>query len=220
MTRFFILIIILGYSISGLAQKRVRTEHWKSRNQRFEAELETLSKNQIVFLGNSIIEGFDLETSFPGLPMVNRGIVGDHLDGLLERLENSAIGLRPAKLFVMIGINDIGARRDDDYLKWMFTVLIDSLVMELPDTEIYLHAILPTSARWKNCPPEQIFRINAFLEDLAETRELTFVDLYIRFRDKDNRLKPEYTTDGLHLNQQGYALWAEEISRYLEDSGG
>ena len=210
------LVLLLSFSLSAFSQSRVRTEHWRLRNQQFEAELDTISRGQVVFLGNSITEGFPLEDYFPGKGLINRGIKGDHLDGLLERINNSAVGLKPKKLFLMIGINDIGDRRSDDYLKWMFTVLIDSLVFELPDTQIYLHSILPTTARWKNCPPEQIQRMNAYLEDLAETRDLVFVDLYLRLLDGGDRLNPDYTMDGLHLNRDGYALWAKEIRPYLE----
>ena len=81
----------------------------------------------MVFLGNSIIEGFDLGFYFPDHQTINRGIVGDHLDGLIERLDNSAVALKPEKLFLMIGINDIGDQRSDEYLKAMFTTLIDTL---------------------------------------------------------------------------------------------
>ncbi len=116
--------------------------------------MDSLGQVDNVFLGNSITEGFDLEIYFPGYEIANRGIVGDHLDGLVERLDNSVLSLKPQKLFLMIGINDIGDRRSDEYLKEMFVTLIDTLIISLPETEIYLHSMLPTSPRWKNCPPQ------------------------------------------------------------------
>jgi lysophospholipase L1-like esterase len=208
--------MILLFSGISFSQDRPRTEHWQQRNQLFQRELDTVSTGGVVFLGNSIIEGFDLKFYFPDHQTVNRGIVGDHLDGLIERLDNSAVALKPEKLFLMIGINDIGDQRSDEYLKTMFTTLIDTLIEELPETRIYLHSILPTTSRWKNCPPDQILRLNSFLTFLAIDKGLVFVNLHPSFLDDTQYLNPELTRDGLHPNQAGYALWAEKIRSLLE----
>lgn len=178
--------------------------------------MDSLGPVELVFLGNSITEGFDLEAYFPGHAVANRGIVGDHLDGLIERLENSAVSLEPKKLFLMIGINDIGDRRNDAYLKDMFITLIDTLVISLPDTEIYLHSILPTSPRWKNCPPKQIKRMNGFLAQLSLEKGLTYVNLYPYFLGDMERIDPALARDGIHPNQAGYDIWARKVRTFLE----
>ncbi|MEA1878598.1 MAG: GDSL-type esterase/lipase family protein [Bacteroidota bacterium] len=200
----------------SFAQERPRTQHWQARNQLFETELDSISEGKLVFLGNSITEGFDLELYFPQHQTYNRGIVGDHLDGLIERLNNSAVALKPEKLFLMVGINDIGDQRSDEYLKLMFTTLVDTLISELPETQIYLHSILPTSARWKNCPPDQIKRLNSFLTLMTIEKGLVFVNLYPCFLDDTQYLNPELTRDGLHPNKAGYDIWAEKIRSFLD----
>lgn len=210
-----LLCLLLGVS-SLFSQSRERTEHWQTRNQQFNTEMDSIGHPDNVFLGNSITEGFDLETLFPGHELANRGIAGDHLDGLIQRLENSALSLEPEKLFLMIGINDIGDKRSDEYLKSMFITLIDTLVTGLPETEIYLHSILPTSPRWKNCPPDQIKRINNFLALLAKENELVFINLYPDFLGDMKYINPDLARDGLHPNQAGYQIWAEKIQDYLE----
>ena len=210
------LFCLLLLAISSFSQSRPRTDHWQLRNQQFNHEQDTLPQDPIVFLGNSIIEGFNLERAYPELNIINRGIVGDHLDGLLERLDNSAVGLRPRKIFIMIGINDIGDKRDDTYLREMFSTLVDTLTSELPKTKVYVHSILPTSARWKNCLPDQIRRINDFLEILALDAGIVFVDLHPLFLDQSGEfLNPELTSDGLHLNAQGYELWVKQIKSFV-----
>ena len=208
-----IITLLLGVS---LARERSRTDHWESRNALFNSELDTVKRGGIVFLGNSITEGFDLPRYFPGQHLINRGIVGDHLDGLIERLGNSAIELEPVKLFLMVGINDIGDKRSDEYLKTMFVTLIDTLQKELPDTEIYLHSILPTSSRWKNCPPDQIKRTNAFLAVLSLKKDLVYINLYPDFLEDLQYINPALTRDGLHPNQAGYEIWAREIRAFLK----
>ncbi len=212
-TKTLIPFILLVISLNGLA--RERTDHWHLRNDQFDSELDSIPKHGIVFLGNSITEGFKLDKYFPEVSTINRGIVADHLDGLIERLHNSAVGLEPRKIFLMIGINDIGDQRDDEYLKSMYTTLIDTLMEELPKTEIILHSILPTSPRWSRCPPAQIKRINSFLELMALERDLVYVNLYPYFLADMNYLNPDLTRDGLHPNAAGYDIWAEKIKAYV-----
>ncbi|MCF7825431.1 MAG: hypothetical protein K9M55_03765 [Candidatus Marinimicrobia bacterium] len=212
--KFFLLCILLVTAVQS--QTRQRTDHWKLRNDQFNQELDSIAPHGVVFLGNSIIEGFDLNHYFPGAHLINRGIVGDHMDGLIERLNNSAVALNPQRLFLMIGINDIGDRRDDAYLKSMFVILLDTLQKELPETEIFVHSILPTTSRWKNCPPAQIKRINGFLAALALEREVQFINLYPDYLSGLEYLNPELTQDGLHLNVAGYDHWVERIKPFLE----
>ena len=209
-----LLCVLLSVS-SLFSQNRERTEHWQSRNQQFNIEMDSIGHPDNVFLGNSITEGFDLETFFPGHEFANRGIVGDHLDGLIQRLDNSALNLKPKKLFLMIGINDIGDKRSDEYLISMFIALVDTLVTSLPETDIYMHSILPTSPRWKNCPPDQIKRVNVFLELLAQENELVFINLYPHFMGDTKYINPDLTRDGLHPNQAGYQVWAKRIKPFI-----
>lgn len=210
------IIVLSIVCTSLLAQDRERTEHWHARNSLFEQELDSAPRQTVVFLGNSITEGFDLESAFPGQNYINRGIVGDHLDGLIQRLNNSAVGLDPTMIFLLIGINDIGDRRDDAYIMDMYTVLLDTLQQELPETQIYLHSILPTSARWKNCPPEQIKRINSWLIDETIQRGLVYINLHPIFLGNGEFINPGLSHDGLHPNAEGYEVWRRSILRYLE----
>ncbi|KAA3619373.1 MAG: hypothetical protein DWQ05_01245 [Calditrichaeota bacterium] len=212
------LILIAGLIGCAQAQEEKRTAHWFEKYQQFETEKDSIKFGGTVFLGNSIIEGFDLQHYFPEWRAVNRGIVGDHIDGLIARLQNSATALKPKNLMLMIGINDIGDRRSDAYLQNMFTILLDSLRQQLPETKIYLHSILPTTARWKNCPPAQIRRINKFLEEIAAKNHFQFVNLFPHFANEKYLLKEKFTHDGLHLNDNGYLVWAGILRKRLPNT--
>ena len=211
-----ILLILVFLCLNTIsAECRERTKHWHLRNNLFNTELDSIPKGGIVFLGNSITEGFKLDEYFPEAQTINRGIVADHIDGLVERLYNSAVGLEPKKIFLMIGINDIGDKRNDDYLKAMFVTLVDTLIISLPETDLYLLSILPTTPRWKNCPPDQIKRMNGFLAELALEKDLVFINLYPYFLGDMQYLNPDLTKDGLHPNQSGYDIMAEKIKPLL-----
>lgn len=171
-------------------------------------------KNKVIFYGNSLTEGFDLEYYFPNSRPVNRGISGDHIDGLIERFDYSVINLNPSKLFVMIGINDIGAGDSDSLIISNYKRLLQKISQDLPQTETYILSILPTSADRTNCPKEAIKQINREIKQYAAHHGFEWIDLYSCFKTDEDYLNPQYSTDGLHLNEKGYILWCEILKKY------
>ena len=205
---FTIIFLMITSSQSSFGQ-HPRTEHWHMRNNQFIRQLSTTPKGKTIFLGNSITEGFQLNDYFPKLQPLNRGISGDHIDGLLERLETSVIKLKPTRLLVLIGINDIGAGDSDSLILKNYKMLMDTLADKLSYTTIYIQSILPTSTRWENCPKEKIIRLNKKIKALAKAHGFIWINLYDSFVDKQGYLQKSLTVDGLHLNQQGYLVWCE-----------
>lgn len=79
---------------------------------RFHAADEELKKQppvpgRVVFLGDSITEGWALDQYFPGKPYVNRGIGGQTTPQMLVRLYPDVIDLKPAAVIILAGTNDI-----------------------------------------------------------------------------------------------------------------
>jgi len=48
----------------------------------------------------------------------------------------------------------------------------------------------------------------------CDARKLTYLDLYPAFLE-GHEMKKEFTTDGGHLSEAGYDLWAEKIKTFL-----
>ncbi len=64
------------------------------------------TRNEIVFLGNSITDGAEWYELLGNKRIRNRGISADVTEGILLRLD-AITKLKPAKIFIMIGVNDI-----------------------------------------------------------------------------------------------------------------
>jgi len=62
---------------------------------------------RVVFMGDSITDGWHLEEYFPGKPYVNRGISGQVTSQMLVRMYPDVIDLKPAAMVVLAGTNDI-----------------------------------------------------------------------------------------------------------------
>jgi lysophospholipase L1-like esterase len=210
MTLLFLCFIIP----SLISAQHTRSDYWQDRTSQFKKEAETMDTNKVVFLGNSLTEGFNLDKFFPESKPINRGISGDHIDGLLERFDHSVQNLKPSKLFVMIGINDIGTGDPDSLILSNYQKLLRKILKSLPDTRIYIQSILPTTSQWGNCPVDKIQRINTFIKDFSTRFGFNWIDLYSKFATKEGYLKKDYTNDGLHLNSKGYVYWSVLLKKY------
>lgn len=223
-TASIILFISLCFYTYASAQevttpKAYETENYKSRIAQFQAE--GLAQNQLVFLGNSLTQGGKWDTLFPKQHPVNRGISGDNTEGVLARL-NEITKSKPAKVFLLIGINDISQNYNNDYLCSNFEKIVQQLKIESPETIIYIQSILPVNndfGRYKKLinKEKQIVQLNKRLKYLCKSEKIHYINLYPLFLQEKRILNREYTTDGLHLNEAGYQIWANAIRNLIEE---
>lgn len=176
------------------------------------------SQKDIVFLGNSITAGADWNELL-GLPQArNRGISGDITYGVLERLDEVTSG-KPAKVFVLIGINDMARNIPDSVILSNYEKIIQRIKKESPATRIYFNTLLPVNNSFpeKNHfnKDEHIAALNAGLRKIAAREKITLIDIHDHFLDKDKKLDKQYTYDGLHLNAAGYAHWATLLKPHV-----
>ncbi|HEY1021456.1 MAG TPA: GDSL-type esterase/lipase family protein [Flavisolibacter sp.] len=181
------------------------------------------SLNDIIFLGNSITAGTDWMELLGKTAVRNRGISGDITFGVLERLHEVTEGA-PAKVFILIGINDISRNIPDSLIIGNYEKMIQRIKKESPKTKIYFHTLLPVNnsfTQFKNHynKDEHILFVNESLKALSAKEKITLIDLYPHFLDSDKKLAKKYTIDGLHLNAEGYKVWADVLKKggYLEN---
>jgi lysophospholipase L1-like esterase len=62
---------------------------------------------RVVFMGDSITDGWRLADYFPDKPYVNRGISGQTTPQMLVRMYPDVVDLKPAAMVVLAGTNDI-----------------------------------------------------------------------------------------------------------------
>ena len=114
-----------------------------------EFEVSPIGFNKIVFLGNSITQGLLRHTDrLLGSNIVNRGISGDHTDGVLARLEE-IIHYKPKAVFLLIGVNDLfednrsRPERTPEYVANNIFLISDIINKKSPNTKIFTQTIIP-----------------------------------------------------------------------------
>jgi len=178
------------------------------------------SDKDIVFLGNSIMDFTDWNELLQLKEARNRGISGDISFGILERLDEVTEG-KPAKVFVLIGINDISRNIPDSVILDNYRRIIYRIKKESPKTKIYFHTLFPVNNTFTDRPhfnkDEHILYINEELKKIGIVEKITIIDIHPQFLDADKRLDKKYTYDGLHPNSEGYLKWATILKPYVED---
>ncbi|MCW3092944.1 MAG: lysophospholipase L1-like esterase [Ferruginibacter sp.] len=169
----------------------------------------------VIFLGDSITDIAEWGELFKSSKVKNRGVSGDVSLGVLNRLTEVTRHL-PAKVFIMIGINDIANNLPDSSIVNNIKAIIQRIQKESPVTKIFVQSILPTNNRFIDFKRHQdkqahIVAVNNKLQQLAAQNQLVYIDLYSKMLDGESKLDTRYTNDGLHLTAAGYMVWMKEL---------
>ncbi|MGN0309631.1 MAG: serine hydrolase [Bacteroides sp.] len=201
------------------------TPHYRQRYLQF-AEEQPITGQDLVMLGNSLTEGGGDWAKRLGMKhVVNRGIVGDDVPGITQRL-HQILTAHPRAICLLTGANDVSHDLSVDSIARSICRLAAQILSECPETHLYLQSLLPINesfGRYKrlNGKTSCFAAINTQLEAWVNERHdprLTFVNLYPLFTEsaESEVLKAELTTDGLHLREEGYRIWAKALRKALK----
>lgn len=215
----FLALAFVFYSLIASGQDNKFGTYYNQRLTLFEKMPDT--KGEIIFLGNSITDGSEWCELLGNPKVKNRGISGDITEGVFFRL-NEVTRSKPAKVFLLIGINDLSQGISKDSVFSNICKIANRIRKDSPKTEVYIQSILPVNdsfGLFKNHTnkTEEVVWINAQLKAWCMKENVGFVDLYSRFKMPDSeKMNPKYTDDGLHLLGDGYLLWAEILKPLLK----
>lgn len=213
MKKYIILIFLFCVKISSYSQIKY-SNHYYKRFEFFKNTPDT--KNEIIFLGNSITEGGDWEALFSTVNAVNRGISGDVTDGILNRLDE-VLSSKPKKIFLLIGTNDLARGKSVDYVVNNSKLILKKIKSDSNDTKIYLQSVLPfnptigTKFSGHKSKQQDVLVLNEKLKKIARKYNVKYLNIHRKFSNKKGQLKSDLTYDGLHLNKNGYIFWAKII---------
>lgn len=189
-------------------------------------------KGQTVFTGSSLMEMFPIEEWVKELgsnaPIVyNRGVGGYRTTDLLPILDACVFELKPHKVFINIGTNDLS---DDNIpletVMSNYDQIITQIEEKLPGVIIYMMAYYPVnyeaaSEEMKPCllirTNEKINKANELVAKLADKHGQRYINVNAPLMDELGRLKAEYTIEGIHIKPEGYRAIFEDIMKYVNE---
>ncbi|MFC2400325.1 MAG: SGNH/GDSL hydrolase family protein [Streptococcus sobrinus] len=191
--------------------------HQEERCQFFASE--STKPASILFMGDSIVEFFSLK-KFLGydLNLVNHGIAGTSAHWMCDHVDQVLAGAQPEQIFLLIGTNDIGMGYETEEIVTCIEAISNRLRSFSYGSRLTLISVLPVNEAPKYQAKVKIRRNNK-IEELNRQLEtlpgIEFADVFTALLDKQGQLAEEYTQEGLHLTQAGYAKLAQALKLYL-----
>lgn len=194
----------------------VRVFPWMTDNREFFWTKRAQKQGAIVFVGDSLIGNWrDLERSFPGLNIANRGIGGDVSRGVLFRFQEDVLDLKPAAIVVLIGTNDLSARGSSESVIANLSEVIAMSRAQSPATPIVLCTVPPRESPKAPVRVGVVEELNGKIRALASDK-VKVLDLFTLLATPEGKPVPEYFgADLLHLGKPGYAKFQEAIRPLL-----
>jgi lysophospholipase L1-like esterase len=215
---FSFLASLVGVSLRVDAEEKQDYSRWEKDIAAFEKQDREKAppKNPIVFVGSSSIRLWDLSTSFPRLPAINRGFGGSHMADVVHFAPRIVLKYEPRLIVLYAGDNDIAAGKTPQRVHADFQVFVKTVLEKLPKMRIVFICIKPSLHRWALI--DKIRQANALIEaECKKDDRLVYLDIATPMLGDDGKPRRElFADDGLHLNAKGYAVWAECLKPYLE----
>lgn len=177
----------------------------------------------IVFLGDSITDFYDLNKYYPDIKKVNSGISGNRTQDILSNMNDRVYRYNPSKVVLLIGINNILHETNSDHIIEDIEKITNQIKENLPNCEIYIQSIYPIN---EDCEKNfgiisdykslnnKIIEDNKKIKDLCNKKGYTYIDMF--FMLENNKFFDKvYTDDGLHPNENGYKTITNVLKKYL-----
>jgi lysophospholipase L1-like esterase len=170
----------------------------------------------IIMLGNSLTAGAEWSELLNRNNVLNRGIIGDDTHGILSRL-TSVTDLKPKKIFLLIGINDL-LRETPQYIAAQMVQILTAIKQKTPQTTIFVESLLPVHHTYRRNPIRNadIRVVNDSLRHISTRLDAIFLDIYPQFADTNGNLRSDLSSDGIHLNGKGYMLLATQVRPFMD----
>lgn len=178
---------------------------------------------QVVFIGNSITEGWVKASPafFPENNFTGRGISGQTSPLLLLRFRQDVINLNPVAVVINVGTNDI-AQNSGEYIP-EFTMNCIQSMAELADyngIKVILSSVLPGgSFPWRKeikDVPQKIDALNVLIKAYADSKGYLYIDYNTAMRDENGAMKAGLSSDGIHPTKEGYRIMEQKAKEVID----
>lgn len=198
----------------GFGQK---SNDWANFSK-YEEVNKTAQRNGVVFIGNSITEGWASRHPdfFVNNNYIGRGISGQVSSQMLVRFRQDVINLKPKAVVILVGTNDIA--QNNGYISLpnvMQNIISMCELAKAHKIKVILCSVLPAyEFGWRKelKPADEIIKLNKLIKTYAIANKIIYVDFHAALRDERNGLPEKYAADGVHPTIEAYFIMEKLVS--------
>jgi lysophospholipase L1-like esterase len=173
-------------------------------------------ENRVVFMGDSITDGWAIAEYFPGKPYLNRGIGGQTTPQMLIRFRPDVIDLKPKAVVILAGTNDIAGNTGPMTLEDIEANYASMAELARQhEIRVVFSSVIPVNNYTPGAEPffltrprEKILALNQWLTSYCAANGLVYLDYSSAMADEKGMLRRDLANDGLHPNKAGYNIMA------------
>jgi lysophospholipase L1-like esterase len=184
------------------------------------------NRSRVVFFGDSRAANW-IAPKIDRYEFINRGISSQTSVQTIERFSAHVSSLKPNIIIIQVGVNDLKTialfpERKQAIITNCKTNIkriiqesrkLGAVVMV---TTIFPTGEVPLERKpfWSDEIGIAIKEVNTYIKTLADDKTIVF-DTYSLLADRHGLMLPQYRSDELHFNQQGYKILNQELARQL-----
>ena len=211
------LIAAVAISLPALCQ----AQDWAGFNRYAEQNAQVTTTPKVVFMGDSITEGWAKEDPafFTDNNFLGRGISGQTTSQMLVRFRKDVIDFSPRYVVILAGTNDVAKNNGDISLDNVLGNIISMCELAKANRiKPILCAVLPATRFWwrpEVRPADDLIRLNSMIKEYARSAKIPFVDYHTPLKDEHNGLPEVHAADGIHPNLHCYKIMEEIILDFI-----
>ena len=171
--------------------------------------------NGSIFIGDSIMDGIAYY-KYIDTPQVMAD--GNNTTDKADRYIETAVNLKPAKVFIMVGLNDVNygtrsAQTIAENIMWIAT----QIKTASPTTNVYVLSLLPITQAFEakanvNAKQSVIDEVNNIVMSACQPNSVTYIDVATAFKDNTGYMNPQYTGNGSNIYNEYYPFLLNSIA--------
>lgn len=191
----------------------------KPKKEKKIVEEKVVKNNKIVddnylLLGTYHTSDYDFEEFDLDYHYVKIADKGYEISDILEDMKKNVYDYNPSLVFIELGINEIREGKNIEEVLTNLKELVNNIQENRKYAEIYVELLYPINTEIEGynkrffsseVSEDDIIEYNNKIKQLTKELNVHYLDVYKELSDND-KLKEEYTDDGIHLNNEGYKV--------------
>jgi Lysophospholipase L1 and related esterases len=173
----------------------------------------------VIFLGDSLTEGLTMINTFEGFNILNKGVNGNTVEKMFDRLNTDVITYNPKIVFIMAGTNNLWGGDDIDSIIKSYDKILLTIKTVLPDCKVYVQQNIPFGKlAYDNNPAitlKKFQNYNVRVQQLSAKYGYEYLFIGDLYKDENGLLNQDITKDGVHLKLEYYNKWIDVIKNLI-----